>query len=306
MAAAPLILMLGDPQAAPMQPVVQCLEASCGTVRRAATFADVRRLVSDDNRHPDLIVVLQTWSDQFFGGEVLELLSLAPLARIVCADGDWCDSDGRTRDQWPLAVRVRVAMAANRIKRELAAIGGEPNGRQIGRQISMGARPLPLTASRGEIYAADFETSLAPAAAPVRVAVTSPDRAFREMLTRALRTAGQHVVEPSGQQAPAVLVWDADPWDAQRAEELAQLRARLPETHLIATVGFMRPELCDELCRAGSDSVWFKLAPYAALDDLIAQHSEWVSEKTPTAETGAGESDDLPRCPARNREARFK
>ncbi len=65
------------------------------------------------------------------------MIGLYPLARLVCCYGPWCASDGRTRDIWPLAVRVPVDAAAERIRRELEVLSGR-------------RQPLPLTASRDE------------------------------------------------------------------------------------------------------------------------------------------------------------
>src|SRR5689334_14139382 len=87
-------------------------------MQKTADLAGVRRLVATEGWHPDLIVVLQSWSDQFSEKDVYDLLSQCPLARIVCCFGPWCDSDGRTYSIWPLAVRVPVVAAAGRLLRE--------------------------------------------------------------------------------------------------------------------------------------------------------------------------------------------
>jgi hypothetical protein len=89
----------------------------------------------------DLIVVAQSWSDQYTPADVAALLSAAPLARILCVYGRWCDSDGRTRDIWPLAVRVPAEEFETRLRRELEV-------------LERTLPPLPLTASRTEIFAA--------------------------------------------------------------------------------------------------------------------------------------------------------
>src|SRR6266478_2313160 len=96
----------------------------------------VRRLAGGEGWHPDLIVVLQSWSDQFSESDVHDLIAHCPLARIVCCFGPWCDSDGRTRSIWPLAVRVPVAAASTRLERELALLQHHQSA----------SRPLPLTA----------------------------------------------------------------------------------------------------------------------------------------------------------------
>ncbi len=96
-----------------------------------------------------LIVACQTWSDEYTAGDVAAILSAAPLARVLCAYGRWCDSDGRTRDIWPLAVRVPVSEFEARLQRELRVLQGT-------------AAPLPLTASRAEIFAARLTPAVNP------------------------------------------------------------------------------------------------------------------------------------------------
>jgi hypothetical protein len=69
------------------------------------------------------------------------------LARLICCYGPWCASDGRTRDVWPLSIRVPTALASRRIDLEL--------------EVLTGTRwPLPLTASRDEIFLFDPEQAI--------------------------------------------------------------------------------------------------------------------------------------------------
>jgi len=93
-----------------------------------------------DDLSADLIVICQSWSDEFTASEVAGLLAAAPLARVLCVYGRWCDSDGRTRRHWPLAVRVPVADFARRLKHEITV-------------LMTGTAPLPWTATRTELFA---------------------------------------------------------------------------------------------------------------------------------------------------------
>ncbi len=142
------VLLLGDGKAGEFRGIVEALGGLRPTadVRPAADMAGLRQLVEGGAWHPDLIVVLQAWPDEFSGADVHELIVLCPLARIVGCFGPWCDSDGRTRSIWPLAVRVPAAAAADRLSRELALLEDR------------GAAPpaLPLTASRTEVFESDF------------------------------------------------------------------------------------------------------------------------------------------------------
>jgi hypothetical protein len=130
-----------------MQPVRNCVEALVeeGLNARLAPTMPVRSAPNpDDQWFPDLVLVCQQWPDEFSESDVRRLLSLYPLARFVCAYGLWCESDGRSRDIWPLSVRVPVRCTADRMRRELEVVAGL-------------RRPLPLTASRDEIWLFDAD-----------------------------------------------------------------------------------------------------------------------------------------------------
>jgi hypothetical protein len=138
-------LLIGDTQPAELHPVEALLRAPFPgpKLRRVERLSAAR--VADLSA--DLIVVCQSWSDEYTAGEVAALLSAAPLARILCVYGRWCDSDGRTRDVWPLAVRVPAAKFETRLLHELKVLAGT-------------LPPLPLTATRTEIFAAQCRSGL--------------------------------------------------------------------------------------------------------------------------------------------------
>jgi hypothetical protein len=139
------LLVIGDFFSTTMQPVRHCVEALVEGGHDARFVASLSRNVAnpeDTTWFPDLVIVCQHWPDEFTERDVLSILRTSPLARLTCCYGPWCESDGRTRDIWPLAVRVPVRSAADRIHRELDVIAGF-------------SRPLPLTASRDEIFLFD-------------------------------------------------------------------------------------------------------------------------------------------------------
>jgi hypothetical protein len=141
----PNLLVIGDffsPTMTPLRLFVEHLvEAGCDA-RFVAGVADVANRKAEEGWFPELVIVCQHGSDEFAEADVHRLIGLFPLARLVCCYGPWCASDGRTRDIWPLAVRVPVDVAAQRIRRELDVLAGR-------------RRPLPLTASRDEIFLFD-------------------------------------------------------------------------------------------------------------------------------------------------------
>lgn len=92
---------------------------------------------------PDVIIVCQSWPDEFPASDVTVAFGRWPLALWVCCYGAWCASDGRTRLIWPIGVRVPVEEAEHRLN-HLWRILTEQCG-----------EPLPLTASRDEAFEFD-------------------------------------------------------------------------------------------------------------------------------------------------------
>ena len=244
----PNTLLLGDSKLEEFGPVVSWLRDrdQGGALRTAADLADSRNVLARGEWVPDLVVVLQSWPDQYSTTDFHELLTVLPLARIVGCFGPWCDSDGRTRSIWPLAVRVPAAAAIARLEHEWKLFEADRDS----------APPLPLTASRTEIFEFDCRSDRPFAAVPGKIAVISPDRTWREMMQRLV---GWPESTAAGDGPPALVLFDADRWGEERAEELAAIRAAAPAARLVALVGFPRPDLETELRRGGADAVRFKL-----------------------------------------------
>ena len=256
----PNTLLLGDIAAAEFEPVIAWLKErdAGGALQRGKDPADVRELLKGGDWFPDLVIVLQSWPDQFSAADVHALLELFPLARIACCFGPWCDSDGRSRPVWPPAFRVPAAAAITRLEHELNVLAGS-------------AVPLPWTASRTEIFEFDFGEDQPETAGPRKLSVISPDRSWREMMQRSA-TGEEHARDQNGASAvcsstshdaddepPERVLFDADPWNEERAEALAAIRAAVPASKIVALVGFPRVDLQSELHRAGADEVHFKL-----------------------------------------------
>jgi hypothetical protein len=144
------LLVIGDLFAPEMRIVerpVEQLAQGGGDVRIGANALEALAKCSHENWHPDLVVICQLWPDEYTAAEVRQLLEAFPLARLICCYGPWCSSDGRTRDVWPLSIRVPAAFAAQRIALELEVLAGT-------------RWPLPLTASRDEIVLFDPEMGI--------------------------------------------------------------------------------------------------------------------------------------------------
>jgi hypothetical protein len=141
----PNLLVIGDffsPTMSPVRLAVESLVEAGADVRLSKTVPETADAPPDDDWSPDFVIVCQHWSEEFTERDVLSLIGRFPLARLTSCYGPWCASDGRTRDIWPLAVRVPIEAAPERIRRELDVLAGR-------------RRPLPLTASRDEIFLFD-------------------------------------------------------------------------------------------------------------------------------------------------------
>ena len=227
--------------AAALQPAESKHFTGLSTALRDASFA---------NWIPDLIVIVQSWPDEFSPSEIASLFAFAPLARVVVAYGAWCESDGRNRHLWPLAVRVPLRSAAARIEREWRLLHEERD-----------LEPLPLSASREEAFAADHPP-LAKTSSPLTVLVMSPDPAYRRYLYELLTSAGHTVCSadaPAPASVPSAILFDADPWDECRATHLTHLLKVNKQSKLIAIMNMPRPEDVRQLNASGVKKVLQKL-----------------------------------------------
>lgn len=134
------ILVIGDLQRTEMRPVADWIAG------RAAN-AEVRHIrsltVASTEPPPDVVIVCQAWPDEFSASEVSTAISRWPLSVWVCCYGAWCASDGRTRSIWPVSVRVPVNEAAARLDHVWDIV------------VKQRGSPLPLTASRDEVFEFD-------------------------------------------------------------------------------------------------------------------------------------------------------
>lgn len=146
----PNILVIGERTRSEFAPIHEWLRgvASAATVEFSPSLA-LRRDDIDagasvaTTMSPDLVIVCQSWPDEFSPSEVTQALGCWPLALWICGYGAWCASDGRSRSIWPISVRVPVDEAPQRLN-HLWQVLAEGRG-----------EPLPLTASRDEAFAFD-------------------------------------------------------------------------------------------------------------------------------------------------------
>jgi hypothetical protein len=118
-------------------------------VSQVVDLVELRRFV-EENGVPDLLILVQTWSDEFAFSELLGLPGIGPLSRMLCVYGPWCISDGRNRQNFPLALRLPLEDLRPALRCEWGQLVGQVPP----------AAPLPWTAGRDEVFAARCEWGL--------------------------------------------------------------------------------------------------------------------------------------------------
>jgi hypothetical protein len=240
------VLVLGESDRAEMRSLVAWVKEQVSSANRWETSRDVTDIASlfAVDEFPDLIVVLQSWPNEFSVSDVNQLLAFAPLARVVVCYGAWCESDGRNFNIWPPSIRVPVWAARSRIEREWRLIH-EPTTQQA----------LPWSASREETFAVDQPTII-PLLASQKVLIDSPDQAFRQYIVERLNETGHSVCNDE----PSVLMFDVDPWESSRIAALKSLRLRHPNAIMFALANLVQPPLVEQLLGYGVDNVLPKIA----------------------------------------------
>lgn len=247
----PVIWILGDADRAEMKPIIAWMSEQILPGNKSAFVRDINDIDNhlSEDQFPDLIVVLQSWSDEYSSDDVHRLLSFAPLARVVACYGSWCESDGRNRNLWPLSIRTPAWAALSRIQREWRSITN-PNA----------AKPLPWSASREETFAEDHSDdrdffSISNDSGARTFLVDSPDIAFKKSVDDLLLSNG-HREDPSN---PDLILFDVDPWNEQRQQAFEKLRTSFPQSQFAILTNCIDRSSFAEFQRMGVNRVFHKL-----------------------------------------------
>ena len=179
----------------------------------------------------DLVIVLQSYSDEFAQDDVNDLIGLMLHRRVLCCYGPWCISDDRSHAIWPVAHRVPADTAEPVVAMELA-------------EFSRGATPLSPMAAGEEVFA--HRTRLLPRDESSRgsnedILVVSDDIALRNTAACICRALGHSVVTAGCASAslgeavrrlspsPRFVLVDLDgqPADTSVGEETAGVSSRI-------------------------------------------------------------------------------
>ncbi len=241
------------------------------TLQQRSPGSDVVRLTCEVDEleltSPDIVVVCQSWPDEFSASEVATHLGRWPLALWVCCFGSWCESDGRTRAIWPIGIRVPARSALARLNRLWAIVTGRLQ------------EPLPITASRDEAFEFDATLLAEPVSEAIDVSgavilVRSPDPALRAWLSDLAVALGATLSDGDAATSAenTIVLWDVDPDWRQTTTEIKDYIAENSDVRVIAVAGLPYPELEASLRAVGVEAVITKayvtsqLAGYTASD----------------------------------------
>lgn len=231
------ILIIGEVNRAEVAALMEWIPETLqgATLTEWTGIAEAIGYIERTQQQPDLIIVIQSHPDEYSRSEVDALGLLVPLARWVVCCGAWCESEGRTRQLWPLAVRVPLRSAMSRIRDEWRLLCGED------------VSPLPLSGSREEAFAADHP-SLEKASGQVTVLVDSPDREYARYLCELLAEAGHevHRTAASSDWSPRVILFDLDPRGSARRKVADELQERHPFSQFIGLMSMPEVESIDD------------------------------------------------------------
>ncbi|MCA9064332.1 MAG: hypothetical protein KDA96_14780, partial [Planctomycetaceae bacterium] len=149
-------------------------------------LVDVLSAAALQGQYSRFVIVLQSWSDQFDKAEADQLLAQSWNGTLLCCQGSWCESDGRTRSIWPVSVTVPVRFARSVIDFEITRFCGQ-------------IPSPPPTAGAEEIFSDRCSARSARDSSSQRVSVghehvliVSDDRAWRDTVSEMLHKEGMH------------------------------------------------------------------------------------------------------------------
>lgn len=180
------LIVIGDRMFPEFQGVLEWMNASPQSVETVAHFADLRTTLQSAGSslvRCDLILVLQRHSFQDAVHDVPDFIGRTLGVRVLCCYARACDSDARSRDLWPPALRVPASCAVSVLRSEVDRI------RQQSSQ-------LPVTASPEEVFVDRCASDVWPTVQsstlgqPPSCGVASDDRVLRRTIAEGLRVSG--------------------------------------------------------------------------------------------------------------------
>lgn len=205
--------------------------------RWIATLPDATQFLSQGGES-DLVVLVQSYPEQYTQSDIEELRQSVPLARIVCLDGPWCEGGWRTGRRLQGVWRIYWHQQIPRLLQEFS--------RLLARKQPVWSSPL--TASEDERLLCTLDASPNHAICGMHVAIDAQSDEWCTTLTAALSPANVQPIRRNRQETttpPAAIVWDDEGRSLRTSELLDNLHHQFPSIPVIALLGFPRVEDVD-------------------------------------------------------------
>lgn len=225
--------------------------------------------------YPDLILFVQSWPDEYSFAKLLTLRGIGPFTRLLSVYGPWCGSDGRSRQNWPLALRVSLESFAVELKRFSRQLLDESLTQQ-----GASDHVLPWTAGRDEVFFARYgkqsggRLKLSRRLQSLKIFFETSDLALQCYWRDLLQHAGLGEIvdhEPSLE----LMLWDPDPVGLDFSnEEVAGIWERDLRPNrtrkVVVVAGHQTPDEVNRWQSLGAVAVVSKLLPADAfLKELV-------------------------------------
>ncbi|MEZ6058920.1 MAG: hypothetical protein R3C19_01005 [Planctomycetaceae bacterium] len=265
------VAVIGNATPSVFRPVTELLGNRTGTVDPSEfpTLTSFLSHIQHSTADVDIVVVLQSWSDEFSAFEVDALIGRTLSSRVLCCYGPWCESDGRNHHIWPEAVRVPARLARAALVAEIDACRRRDPA-------------LPVTAARDEVFfhRSRFPDSPASAAAgaTLNAVVISHDRVLAETQRQLLNEFGLRasVQMPSAEADTAgiatsltgpihLVVHDLDPWSDTMLAPLQSALTRYPAAIHLGIASMPETVILPDVVDRNLGSILPKLDPVNGL-----------------------------------------
>ena len=231
-------------------------------------LTDLIEAVETRDDFADLVIVCQSWRDEYAAEDVKTALASLPVARWICVVGPWCESESRHGSRWPLALRVPLSSWPTRFANEIAVVQGR-------------LPALAITAAREEAFAFDRQSPFpkyADSEPKPTMAIRSPDREWKSWMRDLCESGGWEEIAAEPETSPEVLILDLDPLTEATPAKIQSLKAQRPQSKIVGCLGLVYPEDRRELQAVGVDVLLSKLTPAAELLDAMGKAKSGINQ----------------------------
>ena len=180
-----------------------------------------------------LVVLVQSYPEQYTQSDIEALRGAAPLARIACVDGPWCEGRSRTGRRFYGVWRIYWHQQTSRLAQEFQRIAAG----------QLPAWSTPLTVSENELMVQSLSAFSLYELAGLHVLIDAQPAETRDNLFSALTRAGANPIYRDQSEPKAridAIVWDDEGRSLRVRPKLAAMAVEYPSVPVIALLGFPR------------------------------------------------------------------